>query len=132
MSQEDVDVVTRIYEEFERGNFWLPDLFDPSIRIDWSDALFAHSAHSAGVDELTADMRELFDAWEHLKATAERIVDAGEQVVVVATWSGRGKTSGVQVEATQGFVWTVRDGKALSVVSYEDPAKALEAVGLSE
>jgi ketosteroid isomerase-like protein len=132
MSQENVEIVRRIYAEFERGKFWLPDLFDPSIQIDWSDAMFARSAESKGFEELTGHMRELFDAWERVTATAERIIDAGDQVVVVAVWRARGKASGVEVETRQGLVWTIHSGKATSVVTYDDPAQALEAVGLSE
>lgn len=132
MSLENVETVERIYAEFERGNFWLPDFFDPSIQIVWSDRMFARSAESSGIEGLTRDLREFFDAWERVTATAERIIDAGDKVVVIAVWRGRGKTSGVDVEVRQGFVWTIRSGKAARVVTYAEPAEALEAVGLLE
>jgi ketosteroid isomerase-like protein len=132
MSQENVETVKRIYAEFERGNFWLPDLFDPSIELVWSDAMFARSAQSKGHEELTAHMRELFDAWERVTATAERIIDAGDQVLVVAVWRGRGKSSGADVARRQGLLWTIRSGKAVRVVTYDEPAGAFEAAGLSE
>ena len=31
-----------------------------------------------------------------------------------------------------GVVWTLRDGKVISIISYTDPAAALESLGLSE
>jgi ketosteroid isomerase-like protein len=64
--------------------------------------------------------------------TAERITAVGDQVLVMATWRGRGITSGAPAEWRHGQVWTMRDGRVMSRVSFPDPADALEAVGLSE
>jgi ketosteroid isomerase-like protein len=64
--------------------------------------------------------------------TAERITVANDQVLVIATWRGRGITSGAPAEWRHGQVWTVRDGQVTSLVSFPDPVDALEAVGLSE
>ncbi len=71
-------------------------------------------------------------AWEHLTLTAERILDAGDRVAVIAVWRGRGPVSGVASEWRHGEVWSFRDGRVIEVLSYPDPADALEAVGLSE
>jgi ketosteroid isomerase-like protein len=72
------------------------------------------------------------EPFEHVTTRAERIIDAGDQVVVIAAWRGRGKASGVDTEWRYAAVWTLRDGKVISMVSYRDPAEALEAVGLRE
>jgi ketosteroid isomerase-like protein len=37
----------------------------------------------------------------------------------------------VEVERRQGYVWTLRDGKAIRFRWFNDPAEALQAVGLS-
>jgi hypothetical protein len=49
---------------------------------------------------------------------------------LAAPLRGRGKASGVDAGWRYGAVWTVHDAKVISVVSYLDPAKALEGVGL--
>jgi ketosteroid isomerase-like protein len=64
--------------------------------------------------------------------TAERISEAGDQVLVIATWHGRGKSSEVPTEWRHGQVWTMRDRKAVSIRAYLDPEDALGAVGLAE
>ena len=69
---------------------------------------------------------------EQITTVAERLIDAGDQVVVIAEWRGRGKASGVFTTWRYGAVWTLRDGKVTSIISYTDPTEALEAVGLSE
>jgi ketosteroid isomerase-like protein len=52
-------------------------------------------------------------------------------VVAIAERRGRGKTSGVVTKWRYGAVWTLRDGKVTSLISYTDPTDALAAVGLS-
>jgi ketosteroid isomerase-like protein len=51
---------------------------------------------------------------------------------VLAKWRGSGKVSGADAEWRHGAVWTLRDGKVTSIISYPDPAEALEAAGLRE
>ena len=43
---------------------------------------------------------------------------------------GRGRGSGVEMDNRIAWVWTYRDDKVVRVVGYEEPAEALEAVGL--
>ena len=43
MSQENVEIVRGAFAEFERGNFWIPEVFDPSIRVVWLTPLPAES-----------------------------------------------------------------------------------------
>ncbi len=131
MSQENVEIVRRIYSEFEQGNFWVPEFFDPSIRMVWLSSVVG-KAETVGLEELTGQMKNWFMEYDKLTLTAERIVGAGEQVVVIAAWRGRGRVSGVPTEWRHGQVWSLREGKATSVTSYAEPSAALEAAGLSE
>jgi ketosteroid isomerase-like protein len=62
----------------------------------------------------------------------ERLIDAGDRVVVIATMRGQGSASGVEVENRHGSVWTIRDGKAVRFQWFNEPDEALEAVGLQE
>jgi ketosteroid isomerase-like protein len=45
---------------------------------------------------------------------------------------GQGRGSGAPVEMTFVKVWSLRDGKAVSLRDYATKAQALEAVGLRE
>jgi ketosteroid isomerase-like protein len=77
-------------------------------------------------------MKDWMQAWKQVTAVAERIIDAGDQVVTLAEWRGHGKTSGVVTRWRYGSVWSLRDGRVTSIISYTDPAEALKAVGLAE
>jgi hypothetical protein len=131
MSQENVEIVRGAFAEFERGNFWVPDIFDPSIRVLWLDAVDGET-ESGGLEELGRMVKEWVRSFEQITNVAERLIDAGDQVAVIAEWRGRGKVSGAFTTWRYGAVYTLRDGKVTSIVSYRDPAKALEAAGLSE
>jgi hypothetical protein len=45
---------------------------------------------------------------------------------------GRGRSSGVGVEAQSALLFTVRDGLVVHIQGYSDPREALKAVGLEE
>jgi ketosteroid isomerase-like protein len=131
MSQENVEIVRRLYAELEQGNFWLPEFFDSSIRIRWLDAVGAES-ETVGLQDMGSFMINWLGSFERVSLTAKRIIEAGDKVVVIATWWGRGKSSSADTKWDHAAVWTLRDGKAISVISYVDPDEALKAVGLQE
>jgi ketosteroid isomerase-like protein len=59
------------------------------------------------------------------------IVDAGQVIVVVGRFSGRGRGGGVPLDQTFGHVLEIRDGKAVSVAWFQEPAEAFATAGLS-
>ena len=63
----------------------------------------------------------------------KELIDAGDRVLAFVWTGGRGKVSGVEVEAYVWNVWTFRTGKPVEWTYFgEDRAAALEAVELSE
>jgi ketosteroid isomerase-like protein len=62
----------------------------------------------------------------------EELLDAGEHVVVIGVLRGQGQSSGIAVERRQGYVWTVRDGRAVRFAWFNDPTDALAAAGLDQ
>jgi ketosteroid isomerase-like protein len=131
MSEENVEVVRRAFGEFARGNFWIPELFDPDVRISWLDAVGTES-ETVGHQAMSSFVLNFLESWDELTLAAERIIDAGDQVVVFAAWRGRGKASGVTTEWHFGAIWTLREGRVINIESYSEPTEALEAAGLSE
>ena len=75
---------------------------------------------------MLAKVREVYPDF---RLEPERFVDAGEDVVVIGTARGTA-ARGVEAQWRQGYVWTVRDGRAIRFRWFNDPKEALEAVGL--
>ncbi len=78
-------------------------------------------------------LRELEGSFDELTFEPERYLQApGGEVVVLIHARGRGRGSGLTIDNHIAWVWSFRDGQAVRLVVYEDPAEALEAVGLPE
>ncbi len=131
MSQENVEVVRRVYVAWARGDFSEADAFDPEVvfeMVDWPEA-----SRSRGLDAMRRGWLGALGAWEDFRAEATEFIDAGERdVLVLNRIRGRGKGSGVDVEADTASLWTLDGGRVVRLALYWDRAKALEAVGLSE
>jgi ketosteroid isomerase-like protein len=130
MSQENVEVIRSLYDGWLRGEMGL-DKLDLEISMVESTTLpGAVSAH--GVVAVERYMRSFVKHWDEIRFEPIEYIDAGDQVVMTARLVGRGKRSGVEVTRDWAYVWTLRDGKALSMIGYADRADALKAVGLEE
>jgi ketosteroid isomerase-like protein len=132
MSDENVEIVRRVYAEWERGSFRTTEAFDPEVHVIWVNQIFVTGSETRGIDALGRAMQEFLSAWEDATATAGEFLDGGEHVVVENVWRARGKTSGIEVEAPLWSVWTLVGGRATRVVHHDDRAQALEAAGLPE
>jgi ketosteroid isomerase-like protein len=131
MSQENVDVIRRVVGHAEAGEWDEANaLISDEVVLDASRFPDGNVYH--GAEEYRNFFRRWFGSWDELRIEAERFIDAGEQVVVFVTIAGRGKGSGVSVKRDFADLWTVRDGKVVSLVGFLDRRNALEAVGLSE
>ena len=123
MSPENVEVVRAIYRGWaENAPAW--DLIAPDLEY-----VNPPYAVESGVSRDRRTLDRVRDVYPDFRVEAERYIDAGEDVVVIGTAHGTG-ASGVEVQWRQGYVWTVRDGKAVRFRWFNDPAEALAAVGL--
>src|SRR5947209_18091787 len=111
MSQENVEIVRAIYGAWQRGDMGL-DKFDPEMAMFESKTL-PGAASAVGIDAVRRYLESFGKYWDAIKFEPSEYIDAGDQVVVVARLVGRGKSSGVAVERTWAYVWTVRASKAL-------------------
>jgi ketosteroid isomerase-like protein len=126
MSQENVELVRRIYDAWER---------EESAR-DFIAADVEYVNPSYAVERGTRQGRKSFgvvrDTYEDFEIEIERIIDAGDDAVVLAHYTASGPVSGVPVAGEHGYVWTVRDGLAVRFQWFQSHREALEAAGLSE
>jgi ketosteroid isomerase-like protein len=73
------------------------------------------------------------DAFADVHREVEELVDAGDWVVSVGHWVGRGKVSGARVEGRRATAFRFREGKVVEyVVGFPTKDAALEAAGLRE
>jgi ketosteroid isomerase-like protein len=125
MSQANVEVVRSIYEAWAQNRSAASFIEQDLEYVNPPDAV--EPGTKRGRHHLAA-AREV---WPDLHLEPERFVDAGDDVVVIATMRGRG-ASGLETQWRQGYVWTVQSGKAIRFRWFNDPRAALEAAGVEE
>jgi ketosteroid isomerase-like protein len=114
MSQEDVEIVR--------------ELSDPYVVL-----VSLEEGPLYGPDAVRANYTRWMEAWEEVpETTVEEVIGAGDHVVVIACFRGRGPSSGVRVAERLYEVYTLRNGRILRVDEFSDRAAALEAAGLRE
>jgi ketosteroid isomerase-like protein len=134
MSQENVDLVRRIYSLLDQGDEAVWNLATPGFVLDFSRRRI-DPVLLRGRDQVRAWADREGEIWDggHTRWQPKEVIDAGDKVLAFILTGGRGKGSGVEVEAYVWNVWTFRDGKPVEWTYFgEDRAAALEAAGLSE
>jgi ketosteroid isomerase-like protein len=134
VSEEDVGLVRRLFERWARGDVATAEFFDTDVefvRHGGSGAVAGLAGEWRGLDQLWAAVREYLQAWEDLRTGAERFVDLGDRVLILARQTGRGKGSGVPVDHEVAFLATVRNGKIVRLEAYWDRDRALADLGLA-
>lgn len=123
--QDKVEVVREIYSAWREGRSARafmhpeieyvnpPDAVEPGTRRGPK----AFGAIRSSYDDVVVEPQEYIDA-------------PGDEVVVIARVTGRGRGSGFPVEWRHGYVWTVRDGVAVRFQWFNRPEEALAAAGL--
>jgi ketosteroid isomerase-like protein len=135
MSQENVEIVRRGFEAFNRGGlealisggFGSPEIVW-EVRADLPDA--ETYVGYEGMRRLFMAFREVLDETWYRPI---EFIDVGDRVIVPLLWGGRGRASGVEMtEREETWVFTLRDCKIVHVKEFATKNAALEAAGLRE
>jgi ketosteroid isomerase-like protein len=133
VSQENVDTAKRGIDAFNRRDVdVLAEL--TTADFEWFPALpGALEANGyrgrEGIDTYFADVGR---TWEELRIAVDDVQDLGDRAVILGRTQGRGRASGVAVEAPIGIAFDFRSGRVSRVRAYLDHAEALKAMGLAE
>jgi len=123
MSQENVELVRTIYRlwsEYASARHLIDrelEYVNPSYAVE------------SGTRYGRSTLGKIREVYPDFVVEPERFVDAGEDVVVIGIARGK-SASGVEAQWRQGYVWTIRNGRAVRFRWFNDPKEALEAVGL--
>lgn len=130
MSQENVELVRRVYDEWSRGDFSAGAVFDPEVEFEMVD--WPGRATSRGVMEMREAWLASLKAWDDFRAEPTEFIDHEPHVVVLTHVTARGKGSGAAVRADTATVWTFEAGKVVRLALHWNPTNALQAAGLRD
>jgi ketosteroid isomerase-like protein len=144
MSQENVEIVLTVQPApevdcvplFRDESRWteFAEAIRPVIHPDVECVLheFGGDTPYVGLEGIRSFMLDWMAPWVTYRIEKERVIDLGEQVVVLNNDRGRREDSAEDVRGRVGVVWTIHDGKIARLVAYTTHADALQAVGLEE
>jgi ketosteroid isomerase-like protein len=131
MSQENVEVVRRIYDTYVSGDFEAAfSLIEPDVVFDGT--VRPEGKVYEGHKGLAEALRTWTGTWEAFRMDLEELIDAGDHVIAVEHHSGRGRGSGLPLSQPYFSVFTLRGGMVTRIVWFQNRREALEAAGLSE
>jgi ketosteroid isomerase-like protein len=129
MSQENVEIVRRAFDDWNRG-----EVSEMNIRSAYHrdvEFLPLRAATEgvyrgvAGIERFIADTHEVFERFE----LYYELLDLGERVLAWGEIHVRARGSGIETDIVTGGVFEFRDGKILRWEDFGSKDKALEAVG---
>jgi ketosteroid isomerase-like protein len=132
VASANVELLRRIFERWEQGDFSSADWADPDIEYVQADGAETGSFH--GRAEMAEAWRSFLSAWQGLRAEAEEYRELDDSTVLVLVRnSGLAPGSGMDLETlgAQGAnLFTIRQGKVVRLALYWDRRKALADLGL--
>jgi ketosteroid isomerase-like protein len=137
MSQENVQIVREAFDREARRDAGVFDGYDAEVEMDFSASPFADFMRATGplqgLGEIRSTFRDFYEAFENVETDLDELIDAGEHVIVVFTYRGRGRASGAEVEwKHMAGLWTFREGKVVRVVWLRTREHALKVAGLRD
>lgn len=137
MSQDNVELVRRAYESFnrwaahpDRGSFRDPEL----EAVLHTEVAFHTSANApeAGIyrgrDAVSEYHRRVFGMFESVRVEVEELLPAGDRVIVVTRQHTVPRGGQVAIVQRVVDVWTIRDGLLAERQAFSTRQAALEAV----
>jgi ketosteroid isomerase-like protein len=133
MSEENVEIASRLYEQMSGGGFdaaW--ELVDPDLEWETSPNLPDAGVYK-GRERVRAFLEEQYDVvWGGPpRVDIERTFDCGDDVLLFVRIRGHGSHTGIPLDVQIAQLVTLRDGKVVRVRVFPDRQEALEVAGLS-
>jgi uncharacterized protein len=133
MSQENVEVVRRIYEQemFGQDPGRLLDLATPDIEyVNPPDAI--EPGVRRGRAEVARAVKDAHQFFESPRYELHDLFDHGDTVVAALTFYARARGTENEIVQKEAHTWTLRDGRIARFEWGRDLGTALDAAGLRE
>ena len=133
MSQENVEIVQRLFDAVGRGDI------EGALRYVRSDGQWVNPDNAMepgtrrGLDGVRTALAALRDSFADLRFEFDQMDDLGDRVLVTGRFSGVGRASGAAFGPRSfGSLVTLAGGKVLRYQWFLEPEEALEAAEPSE
>jgi ketosteroid isomerase-like protein len=133
MSQENVEIVRRLFESFNSEDIErIVEFMHPDLEVEIAAAVSAEPDTYRGPDGIRRYFDSFQEVMDEIRFEPERLWESGESVVVDLLLTARGRQTSIPVEQRTTGIWTIRDGRVVAVRVYGSRAEAFAAAGLRE
>ena len=125
------EIIKGLYDDFATGN--VPGVLGAmDANILWTEAEgFLYGGTYAGPNAILENVfMKLGTEWEGFSAVPHQIVDGGDTVVGLGTYSGKYLKTGKSVTVPFAHAWTLVGGKIVKFVQYTDTLVVARNLGL--
>jgi ketosteroid isomerase-like protein len=132
VSQESLEAVREVLADWERGD-WASsaERFDPDLEVVFSATSFPDAGTYRGGRAVLDAWGRWLEAWDEFSMEFDDVLGRGERIVALNRLHGRGKESGVPVDAEVGVVFDCGRGVIKRMV-FCDRQEALAAAGRAD
>jgi ketosteroid isomerase-like protein len=125
---EPLENLKRLYEDWGRGDFsGHAEFFHPEMKGETFG--MGEPIRFESYEQFLDNMREWLSTWERpIRIEGEDFIQAGDRILVLIHWTGRGKGSGVEIEGRGAHLWTFREGLVVGHETYRDRDEARAAL----
>jgi ketosteroid isomerase-like protein len=125
-----VHLVRSIFAAWERGDYASAEWAHPEIEYVFADGPSPGS--STGLGGMAEAVGGALNAFSDMRQTADDFRELDEhRVLVLTTFAGHGKASGVTVQSRGANVLHIADGQVTKLVHYWDREHAFADLGLA-
>jgi ketosteroid isomerase-like protein len=131
VAQEDIEIIRRGYEAFNReGPESIYEWLDPDV--EWRNPADSMDRNVwRGHEGVATWFRDFaYEQFEWMRFHPDRFIDLGDRVLILCRAEFRARGSGIEMEVPFAHLVTIRDGKATSLSMFSDQGAAMEAAGL--
>ena len=124
---ENREKLETLYSEWARGDYSRSDIFARDMTMETFG--MAEPLRADSYEGFVTEMRDWLAAWGRpLTIEAEDLIESGDRVLALVRWKGRGKGSGLEIEAAGAHLWTFREGLVVRYEVYRDRDDARAAL----
>ena len=105
------------------------DMLDPDVVWFGTRGGLDESQVLRGPQAVIDYMREIQEPWEQFDVEIERIIEAGDAMVVLMRETGRARHGGPEVQNETAMIFKLRHERVIEITGYLDRDEALRAAG---
>ncbi|AMB59341.1 nuclear transport factor 2 family protein [Microterricola viridarii] len=115
------DIIREHYAASDRGDLaGMTAPFHPAVR--WTEAAgFPYAGTYVGPDAVAANVfARIQEDWDDYTVAIDEVLDAGDAVIGVGTYSGTYKATGQFFAARVAHIWRLADGEVVAFEQFTD------------